>query len=368
MRIYEISVRVPTAFSSPNYPTVSQLYCTLSKPKIQKETMSMLLASTTSYLTKRRILQTRHLSTIVSREVNARNCKFNVQQRNPDAPHQILCLPGSLGTAATDFSVQLKNGIGEKFGLVAIDPRGLGHSNVSTDGKQFVREYPADFYLQDALDGASIMKALGYTKYSVMGWSDGANAAMHLAANKEVKDAVKKLVIFGGNSYVSKEDVEAYEAVRDVSKSWSERMRKEKSAAHGGLETLQILNDRYTDAMRSILYDLNGDVCLKELHNITCPTLILHGALDVICHDYHAQYIAKHITNSKLKVLEKGKHNLHMKYADEFRTLVRDFLTNNSESSYQEDDEPQPDIDQIAYGFMGSKSLFAALRAGIRYI
>lgn len=29
----------------------------------------------------------------------------------------------------------------------------------------------------------------------------------------------------------------------------------------------------------------------------------------------------------------------------------------------EEDDEPQPDIDHIAYGFMDSKALFAALRA-----
>ena len=156
-----------------------------------------MLASTTSRLTRRQFHQARYLSAIVSsREVNARNCRFHVLQRNPEATHQILCLPGSLGTASTDFSIQLDNGIGEEFGLVAIDPRGLGQSTVTTDGEQFVREYPADFYLQDALDGAAIMKALGYNKYSVMGWSDGANAAMHLAASKEVKDAVKKLVIF----------------------------------------------------------------------------------------------------------------------------------------------------------------------------
>jgi valacyclovir hydrolase len=132
-----------------------------------------------------------------------------------------------LGTALTDFSVQLNSGIGEEFGLVAIDPRGLGKSRMTTNGVQFVREYPADFYLQDALDGADKMKTLGYEKYSVIGWSDGANAALHLAAN--VKDAVKKLVVFGGNSYVTEEDIQAYEAVRDVS-NWSERMRSDKSA------------------------------------------------------------------------------------------------------------------------------------------
>lgn len=143
-------------------------------------------------------------------------------------------------------------------------------------------------------------------------------------------------------------------------------MRSDKSAAHGGLETLQILNDRYTDGMRDILYDYDGDVCLTELHNITCPTLILHGALDVICHEYHANYIAKCISNSRLEVLPQGKHNLHMKYAYEFRSIVADFLSERTDEEEEEtDDEPQPDIDHIAYGFMGSKALFAALRAGI---
>ena len=141
-----------------------------------------------------RLLQRRSLSAAsierISCEVEARNCRFHVEQRNPDAKHQILCLPGSLGTALTDFSVQLNSGIGEEFGLVAIDPRGLGKSRMTTNGVQFVREYPADFYLQDALDGADIMKTLGYKKYSVVGWSDWANAAMHLAGNEEVKDAV----------------------------------------------------------------------------------------------------------------------------------------------------------------------------------
>lgn len=109
-------------------------------------------------------------------------------------------------------------------------------------------------------------------------------------------------------------------------------MRSDKSAAHGGLKTLQDLNDRYTDGMRDILYDYDGDVCLTELHNITCPTLILHGSLDVICHDYHAHYIAKCIPNSRLEVIPKGKHNLHMKYADKFRSIVSDFLSERTDN------------------------------------
>ena len=54
-----------------------------------------------------------------------------------------------------------------------------------------------------------------------MGWSDGANAAIHLAAHADTKDSIDKLVVWGGNAYVTEEDIEAYEAVRNVSANWS---------------------------------------------------------------------------------------------------------------------------------------------------
>lgn len=147
-----------------------------------------------------------HISnTRLSRKLDARGANVHVEQLNPCAPHQILCLAGSLGTASTDFSVQLNTGLdncaADKFGFVAIDPRGLSESSVTSSGRALAREYLPDFYLQDALDGADVMSELGYEKYSVMGWLDGANAAIHLAAHPDTKESINKLVIWGGNAY-----------------------------------------------------------------------------------------------------------------------------------------------------------------------
>lgn len=93
-------------------------------------------------------------------------------------------------------------------------------------------------------------------------------------------------------------DIEAYEAVRDVSNSWSERMKNDKASVHEGVDALQVLNHKYTDAMREIMFERGGDVCLSdvsELHQITCPTLVIHGSKDVICYEHHARYISKHL-------------------------------------------------------------------------
>jgi pimeloyl-ACP methyl ester carboxylesterase len=96
-------------------------------------------------------------------------------RRNGDAGLPLLCLPGSLGTADTDFAPQLSD-LADSMQVVSFDPRGYGQSRPPE------RDFPIDFYERDGDDGAALMAALGHEKYAVMGWSDGAISAVMLAA------------------------------------------------------------------------------------------------------------------------------------------------------------------------------------------
>ena len=340
-----------------------------------------------------------------TKTITARGVEFQVAIRNPKARHFLLCLPGALGTGTSDFAQLLETGLMEvtrttttatdngqddtEFGIVALDPRGLGGSASTT------RDYPLDFYRRDALGAAAVMDSFlrqqqvedddlenhtNHTKmmYTVLGWSDGANVAIHLAG-AVAPDRVQNLVIWGGNAFVTRDDVKAWEAIRHVESSWSERMRNDKLQSLGLLDKsnpqqqLQQLNDDAIDGWCRSYYEKAGDVCLQELHQIICPTLILHGAKDVICHVSHAQYMARQIQTSQLVILPEGKHNLHQgRHAETFHGLVRDFLVQNiknkNNAAVNEQDvaeEEEPKIDEIAYAFMGSKALFVALRAGV---
>lgn len=277
----------------------------------------------------------------------------------------ILCLPGALGTGPSDFEALLSGGLGNDFGVVALDPRGLGVVAGRSDPAAAVvrRTFPLDFYLRDALDGACVMSRLGVPRYSVLGWSDGANSAIQLAGHPSAKDAVERLVVWGGNSYVTDEDVKAYEAVRDVRGTWSRRAREAKEAVHG--DALQELNDRATDGWIRQRVEGGGDVCLEALHRVTCPTLVLHGTKDAICHVDHARYISKHISDASLVVFAEGKHNLHQRHADAFHEVVRDFLLESDRDWDDGESLVEPAIDEIAYAFMGSKALATALKAGV---
>ena len=96
-----------------------------------------------------------------------------------------------------------------------------------------------------------------------------------------------------------------------------------------GAEGLQRLWGAAVDARAGIYERGNGDVCMAQAKSITCPTMVLHGAKDPICLSEHPEWFAKNIPgdgNTRLHILPDGKHNLHLRYADEVNGLVRAFV------------------------------------------
>ena len=85
--------------------------------------------------------------------------------------------------------------------------------------------------------------------------------------------------MWGGNAYITPEDVSLWEDVRDIS-NWSERMRTTLGAVYG--DELQPMNNRFTDGMAALMSEKDGDVCLGALHRIACPTLVLAGQHDAM--------------------------------------------------------------------------------------
>ena len=92
-----------------------------------------------------------------------------------DPGRPIVFIPGALGTGKTDFEHQLP-WFSQTHQVIALDPRGYGESRPPE------RDYPLDFYQRDAEDVLALMTALGHHKFTVFGWSDGANIGAIMAA------------------------------------------------------------------------------------------------------------------------------------------------------------------------------------------
>jgi valacyclovir hydrolase len=226
----------------------------------------------------------------------------------------LLLIAGALGTAQSDFDPQLEELPGQGLRVIVPDPRGYGKSRPPA------KEFPLDFYEQDAQDCAALMEAIGCDSYAVGGWSDGAIISLLLTLNRPQQ--VTKLIIWGGNAYLTSEDIEAYEKTRWLS-DWSPRMVEAMSAIYG--DELQDLWFRWCDAMQA-LYKAGGELCRQRLHLIRCPTFVLHGEKDPLVPGFHANILHQEIRNSRLHIFPEGKHNIHVAYAQEFNRLVVEFL------------------------------------------
>ena len=232
----------------------------------------------------------------------------------------LLLIPGALGTGAGDFPAQLGWFAERGFEVIAPDPRGYGRSRPPE------RDFPSDFYQRDAQDMFALMAALGHGRFNIMGWSDGANVAAIMAAQGPAQ--VERLVVFGGQSFLTAEEITAFNGIRKIS-AWSPRAAEAMRTVYG--DALDGLWDRYVDGQVA-LFEAGGSLYRERLDGIRCPTLVLHGARDPLVPVFHAEMIHRGIAGSQLHIFPEGKHNIHIRYADEFNALTHAFLSEPSRS------------------------------------
>jgi len=128
----------------------------------------------------------------------------------------------------------------------------------------------------------------------MLGWCNGGCTA--LIAASRAADRVDKLVVWSCNAFVTGKDLEVYETTRDVH-SWPDQWRLPQFKMYGE----KYVSDKWSewiDASRTILDYGGGDVCIDALAQIDTPTLILHGAQDVLVAVEHAVYLHKNIKKS----------------------------------------------------------------------
>ena len=169
----------------------------------------------------------------------------------------------------------------------------------------------------------ALMETLGCSTYAVGGWSDGAITSLLLTL--AYPQRVTRMALWGGNAYVSQDDIDAYEKTRRVA-DWSPRTAAPMQAMYG--EEFQDLWTRWCDAQQSIL-KAGGDLCRERLAQITCPTFLMHGGKDPLVPPFHARFLQQGIVGSRLHIFPDGRHNIHLFYADEFNGLLAEFLLSN---------------------------------------
>ncbi|XP_016656492.1 valacyclovir hydrolase [Acyrthosiphon pisum] len=230
----------------------------------------------------------------ISTKIKVKDLEINYFQVG-NGPQKLLIFPGVLGLIG-DYTSLTENLDREKYTIYMCDPPGYGLSRPPN------RDFSPGFLYRDADSAIALMETLGIDRYSMLGWCNGGCTAM-IAASRAA-DRVDKLVVWSCNAYVTAKDLEEYEKTRDV-QGWPDAMRIPQCGMYGEKYVSETWSG-WIDAFRKILDDDDGDVCRGELAKINAPTLILHGAKDVLVPVEHGVYLHENIKRSTLEIFPEG--------------------------------------------------------------
>lgn len=232
-----------------------------------------------------------------------------------------------------DWDPALINPLAEKYPIILFDNKGVGGSGGVTPSSV---EEMAD-------DAAAFIKALGYEKINLLGFSIGGFIAQLLTIR--YPSLVQKLILAGtgpkGGLFIAdilkhveaaqKEDAENPRRALFFPKTPKGRIAAEAYAARLNLRK----NDRVpflteasiaAQARAIIRYGTESDKNFELLSSIKQPTLIVNGDNDTMVATVNSLDLVRHIPDSKLVVWSDSGHGALFQYADDFVQEIKMFL------------------------------------------
>lgn len=241
--------------------------------------------------------------------------RLAVSDQGSGAP--LVALHGFTGTARSHLGGVI-DALSATHRVIAPDLRGYGRSRPP------LRDFPPNFYDRDAADVAALIEALGCAPAVVLGFSDGAETALVLAAERP--DLVRGVVAWGVCGVISAAMVASVQAWLPV-EAWGERRAdwREEIIRNHGAEQFPSMVTGWVAAAEAI-HAAGGDIVLGRAHRIACPTLMINGAGEVGNTPADAAALAARIPACQLEIVPDAGHPVHVDQAARFLELVREFL------------------------------------------
>ncbi|XP_013102478.1 valacyclovir hydrolase isoform X4 [Stomoxys calcitrans] len=264
------------------------------------------------------------VSSLVERKVNVNNISLNIVEGGSGSK-SVLLMPGLMGSIWSDFKHQVQQlpELLPNHKIIAWDPPGYGKSTPPQ------RNWHVNSLHEDAELAVDLMRNLGRPKFSMVAWSSGAMTAI-IAASRHQQN-VDKIVMWGGSAYLTQREIKSYKQSRDVSK-WPVHMLEPMERIYGADKFPQLWSE-FVDAICALDSERGGDFCKDDLKNVTAPIFLLHGKRDFVKDPEHVHYFKQRLNVKRYHEFPEGKHNIHLRYPDEFNRLVADFLLDQSEKS-----------------------------------
>ena len=233
-----------------------------------------------------------------------------------------------LSDPAEAWTFQL-DGLADQYRLTAFDNRGAGRSPLPPDG----------FSVTDmADDAAALLRAAGIERAHVAGFSGGAATAQHLALRHP--DLVRSLVLVSTwarpDAYLRRA-MEAWTWLPEVAPSerkmleafllWIYTPRAHESGMVDAVieDAMSFPFPQSPEAFVRQLEAWKQHDTLDRLHEITVPTMVVAGEIDIVTPPRYGQVVAGGIPGASFVVLPGEAHQPFQESPEAFNAMVDAF-------------------------------------------
>src|SRR5262249_32869217 len=136
-------------------------------------------------------------------------------------------------------------------------------------------------------------------------------------------DLVRTLCLWGAEAHILPQERAAWDSLVRW-QEWPEHTRERFAATQGPLNWPGILDRMRAGYVRVL--DAGGEIIARRVHEIRCPTLLLHGDQDDIVPVAHAYELNRLISGSELRIFHGAGHTLHREHHAELLELISSFL------------------------------------------
>jgi valacyclovir hydrolase len=229
----------------------------------------------------------------------------------------LVMLHGFSGTAHRHIAT-LVDEFRSEYRVLAPDLRGYGASRPPG------RDFPPNFIERDADDVAYLLDVTHYSQSVVLGFSDGGESALVLAAKRP--DLVRGLVVWGAFGQVPASALHWLESLLPI-EAWGPDLAewRESLILHHGQEQWPVLVIGYVECERA-LAAAGWSLPLDLAGRIRCPVLQLHGDAEQRANEKEVAQLASAIPHGRLDIIPGADHSLQMEAPDLFVRRVRSFV------------------------------------------
>lgn len=229
----------------------------------------------------------------------------------------LLLMHGFTGTARSHLA-GLIDALKVDHRVIAPDLRGYG------DSRPPARDFPADFYQRDAADMAALLDQISPGPVVVMGFSDGSESAVLLAASRP--DLVRGVVSWGIAGVISAQMATAAQGWLPAS-SWGESRGawRAEIVATQGEDQFAPQIEGWAAAAQAI-YAAGGNICYEQADSVRCPVLLLNGDGEVNNLEADFFRLAERLPDARAEIVAASGHSIQDDQPELLLARIREFL------------------------------------------